>query len=202
MTRYRSDNKPGNDLFLLIFGIACLIGSIVLVVWNLRWVRSAMAGPVKKSIAELAKIEDPARLDNPWVTIPLNGAIRTQVALQSTKGGSTTLKSRFLLLPVEGRYLIVEVPANHSGGEATGYLDRWSAPLRLKAITGVEAEKPESKGKFLPYQFDGEYSYRGQCWAMLGVAGFGLVCGIFLTGAWLVAVTRKPERRRKVEDDI
>jgi hypothetical protein len=202
MARYRSDEKPGKDLFLLIFGLACLIGSIVLVVWNLRWVSSAMAGPVKMSIAELAKIEDPARLDNPWVTISLAGAENTGLGLTSTKGGSTTNKSKYLVLPVEGRWLIVEVPANHSGNEATGYLDRWGTPLRKEAITKIEAAKSQYKGKFLPYQFDGEYGYRSQCWAMLGIAGFGLVCGIFLTGTWLVAVTRKPERRRKVEDDI
>jgi hypothetical protein len=31
---------------------------------------------------------------------------------------------------------------------------------------------------------------------------FLLVCGIFLTGPYVVAATRKPERRRRVEDDI
>jgi hypothetical protein len=202
MARYRSDNKPGNDLFLLIFGIACLLGSIVLVVWNVRWVRSAMAGPVKMSTAELAKLENPATLDNPWVTISLAGAQETGLGISSKKGGSVTDKSRYLLVPVGDRWLITEVPAKHSGGEVTGYLDRWGTPLRKEAISKIEGKSPQHKGKMMPYQFDGEYSYRGQCWAMLGIAGFGLVCGLFLTGTWLVAVTRKPERRRRVEDDI
>lgn len=202
MARYRSDDKPGKDLFLLIFGIACFIGAIVVVVWNLRWVRSAMAGPVKMSTAELAQLDDPAKLDNPWVTIPLAGAQETGLGISSKRGGSVTDKSRYLLVPVGDRWLITEVAARHSGSEATGYLDRWSAPLRKEAIGKIEGKFPQLKAKMLPYQFDGEYSYRGQCWAMLGIAGFGLVCGIFLTGTWLVAATRKPERRRKVEDDI
>jgi hypothetical protein len=202
MTRYRSDDKPGKDLFLLLFGLACLIGSIVLVLWNLRWVRSAMAGPVKISAAELAKLDDPAKLDNPWVTIPLDGKQETQLGISSKRGGSVTEKSRYLLVPVGERFLIAEVPANHSGNEATGYLDRWSAPLRKEAIGKIEGKFPQLKAQMLPYQFDAEYGYRSQCWAMLGIAGFGLVCGLFLTGTYVVAATRKPERRPKVVDDI
>src|SRR5262245_57808987 len=90
MARYRSD-KPANDLFLLIFGVICLVGPIVLVAWNFRWVRSALAGPVKMSTAELAKLEDPATLDNPYVTISLTGAEPTGLGISSkSRSGAVT----------------------------------------------------------------------------------------------------------------
>src|SRR5262245_49542008 len=202
MARYRS-NQPSNDLFLLLFGLACLVGSIVAVAWHFRSAWSALAGPVPITAAELAKLDDPAKLQNPYVTIRLDKVEPTGLGLQSkSKAGAITDKSQYLLLPVEDRYLIVEVPTKHTGGEATGYLDRWSTPLRKEAIGKIEAKFLDRKAKMLPYQFDGEYSYRGQCWAMLGVAGFGLVIGLFLTGSWLVQMSRKPEPEREVPDDI
>lgn len=176
----------------LLLGILLGVAALGFLIYQWRWISSAMHGPVPITLDELRQLEDPSTLRNPWVSLTYEQAIDTKLGLVSKKGGQSTPKSAYLLIKVGDRWLITEVPPSHSGREVVGYLDTWSTPLRKKAIDQIKANFPGQQAALLPYQFDAEYSYRGQCYAMVGVIGFFLLVGIVLAGMGLVGLLRNP----------
>jgi len=108
---------------------------------------------------------------------------RYQLTLVSSKGGQKTPKSRYFLVQVQDAWLIAELPYNHTGSQVTGYLDIWSTPLRREAVSKIHANQPAEANQILPFQLDAEYGYRGQCIAMVGIAIFCIVGGLFVAAS-------------------
>jgi hypothetical protein len=174
----------------LIFGVILVIASFVLVIWNARWIISAALGPQPMTTAELRQVADPGARFNPWVTLTYEGFLETNVTMVSKKGGQETPTARFILIPVQDRWLIAEVPPNHGGNQVTGYLDTWWAPLRRESIQKIEASQPQHKGQFLSYQLDAVYHYGSQCIAMVAMAGIAFIVGLGLIGYGAVRLIR------------
>jgi hypothetical protein len=170
----------------MIFGLLCVAGSLILVLWNVRWVISAVTGPQPMTAAELRQVPDPPAMFNPWVTLSYDASVETNLAMATTKGGQKTQTARFILISLRDRWLIAEVPPDHRGNQVTGYLDVWSAPLRRESIQKIESQFPQMKDQLLPYQLDAVYGYRSQCIAMLILAGIFFVLGLWMFGygAW------------------
>ena len=187
-------------------GILLVIGSVGFLLYNIRWIRSAFAGPVPITLAELRKLEDPGKLTNPWVTFTYEQSVDTglQLVNQSRRGGGDTVASSYLLVKVEDRWLITEVKAGQKGKTVTGYLAKWSTPLRLDAVDKVKAAQPDKAKLLLPYQFDGEYRYWEEAMYMVGLLSVLGVLGLIL-GIWgLISMTgasRRPRRRTRRDDD-
>src|SRR5262249_577465 len=120
---------------------------------------------------------------NPWISFTFNEAIDTGLVMERKKGGTTTPRSKYLLIRVGDRWLITDVPASFSGTQVVGYLDTWWSPLSRKVIDQLTGR---FRGHDIPpYQLNAEYSYRGQCYAMLGIAGFIFLVGFVVIGlAW------------------
>lgn len=163
---------------LVIFLLGC---GILLYQW--RWIASAVAGPRRMTMAELRNVNDPAELANPWVELMATNAVETDLTyVEKSKFGSNT-KSKFYFIQVEDRWLIAETPPDHQGGIFVGYLDVWGTPLRKQAVEAMRARVPAG-GTLLPFQFDGEYGYRSQCAAFVG-----LVLLFFFGGAAFMVIT-------------
>jgi hypothetical protein len=62
-------------------GILLVIGSVGFLLYNLRWIRSAFAGPVPITLTELRKLDDPGKLTNPWVTFTYEQSVDTGLRL-------------------------------------------------------------------------------------------------------------------------
>lgn len=165
-------------------GIGLIMAAIALgvLIWQARWVRSAMAGPVPITAAELCQLDNPANLQNPWVVLTFNNALDTKLGIAEKRGGVESERSRYLLVQVQDRWLVTEVPHNFQGQQVTGYLDVWKTPLRREALEKIAAQMPAQKARLLPFQMDAEYGYRSQCWAMLGVCGFFVIGGLVMIG--------------------
>jgi hypothetical protein len=181
-----SSKRPRNQL---IAGGLMAVISLVVLVFNLRWVSNVLQGPVEIKLADLRRLEDPTKLPNQWVSFMFDKAVETEVAIVRTRGGQSTPRSRFLLIQVQDRWLIADVPFNHAGNQVTGYLETWSVPLRKETIEKITSKFPNYR--LLPFQIDAEYSQRGQCFAMLGVVGFFLITGLVLLGMGLVGMKRQ-----------
>lgn len=173
----------------LIFGVALLGTGLLMIFWNFRWIASAMAGPVPITLAEVRQLGDPGTLANPWVSFTFDRAIDTKLSLVSSKGGQSTPKSHYILVQVQDRWLITEIPYNHTSNQVVGYLDVWSTPLRREAVAKIHAGQPGEANQILPFQLDAEYGYRGQCIAMAAVAVFCIVCGLVLAASSRAALT-------------
>jgi hypothetical protein len=169
-----------------VTGVCLIAIGLGILAWNGRWVKSVIAGPVPMTIAELRAVQDPAKLPNPWVSIAFTHALETNVGIESTRRGVTTPRSRYLLVQVQDRWLIAEVPHNYRGNKLEGYLDDWWTPLSRKVIDTIKGRFPDKAPQMLPYQINAEYSYRGQCLAMIGIILMLVVGGLFMAAPWVL----------------
>lgn len=177
------NGRSKNPKVRLIVGAVVLLGAACLIFYNYRWIRSVLEGPVPFALSDLQEVTDPATLPNPWVSLAFNEAIDTGFVMESTKAGKTTSRSKYLLIRVGDRWLITDVPAGFNGNQVVGYLDTWWSPLSNKVIDHVKRRFPDHR--ILSYQLNAEYSYRGQCFAMLGIAAFTAFVGLIIMGyAW------------------
>lgn len=164
----------------LVIGIVIVLGAVGFVLYHGRWVRSAFQGPVPVTLASLQEVKDPKSLSNPWISLSFNEAIDTGLVMESTNSGTTTVRSKYLLIQVGDRWLITDVPAGFTGNQVIGYLDKWWSPLSNKVIDQIRGRFPGRD--ILPYQLNAEYSYKGQCLALLGIAGFIFLVGLAIAG--------------------
>lgn len=184
--------RSKNPRVRLIIGVIILLAAVGFVVYQSRWVRSVIQGPVPVTLATLQEVTDPAALSNPWISFTFNEAIDTGLVMENTKAGTTTQRSKYLLIRVGGRWLIADVPAGFTGNHVVGYLDRWWSPLSKKVIDQIKGRFPDRD--ILPYQLNAEYAYKGQCFAMLSIAAFFFLGGLVIVGlAW--SDLRKMKRR-------
>jgi hypothetical protein len=167
---------PGKWVGQLILGAVLAVASLVVLSLNLKWITSVFEGPVEVRLADLRNLESPRDLPNPWVSFTFDKALDTGVELVSSR--SNAPKARYLLVQVRDRWLIAEVPPDHAGNRVTGYVEAWSAPLNRQVIADIAGKFPQHP--LLPVQVDAVYNQRAQCYSLLGVMVFFLICGLAL----------------------
>jgi hypothetical protein len=168
-------------------GAILVVVSAVVLILNLKWITSVFAGPAEIKLSDLRSVDKPSALPNRWVSFTTENSFDTGVGLVSNR--SNTPKAHYLLVQVQDRWLIAEVPPDHGGKRITGYVEAWSAPLNKKAIAEIQSKYPGYA--LLPIQVDAVYNQRSQCYAMLGVMGFFLIGGVFLVILGLVTRSRQ-----------
>lgn len=175
--------QPFNPWIRLTFGAILVFVAVGLVANDRRWIRSAFQGPVPITTGSLREVTDPAMLTNPWVSFSFNDSIDTELVMQSTKYGVSKIRSKYILIRISDRWLIAEVPANFTGNQVVGYLDKWWLPLRKQVMGQIKQRFPDHD--LLPYQLDAEYAYKRECLLLLVIAGVFAVAGIAVMGlAW------------------
>lgn len=173
-----------------IVGIVMILVSLGTFTYNWRWIRSAIDGPVPITLAELRQLKDPASLPNPWISFTCDKSLETGVHIDNVKRSAQWRKSNFLLVEVQDRWLIAEVPPSHSGKEFVGYLDTWKDSMRVEAVDMVKKNMevrdqwPPKQVQIMPYQLNTEYSYRGNCIGLCVLLGI-----VFIVGAGMVYAT-------------
>lgn len=173
------NGRSKNPRVRLAVGVIIFLGAVGFLLHHARWIWSAFQGPKPITLAALQEVKDPETLPNPWVSFHFDEAIDTGFVMESTKKGTTTPRSKYLLIRVGDRWLIADVPAEFTGNQVVGYLDTWWSPLSRKVIDQVTGRFTDRV--ILPYQLNAEYSYRGQCFSMLGIAAFFLLAGLWIT---------------------
>ncbi len=166
----------------LTLGLIFVVASLGGLFWQLRWVRSAFAGPVAITPAELRELADPDTLANPWISLTYDRSVETRMSIVSTSLWETILgtgRSRYLLIQIQDRWLIAEVPDDHAGNQLTGSLETWGTPLRRETLETIHARFPAHQT--LPFQVDARIPYRRECFAFLT-----LITVFFLTGVYLI----------------
>jgi hypothetical protein len=122
--------------------------------------------------ADLAKADAPAALPG-WISHAPDRWLETGVQYVKLRSRQTT--SRFILVPVEDRWLLTKVDGNFNGVRLEGQLGEFDAV----ALPMVRSALPAEGGRLLPYQLDAEYDIaarRRQEYLQGGtVAGFGLL---------------------------
>jgi hypothetical protein len=165
----------------LVLGLVFVLGSLAVLLWQLSWVKSAYAGPVSITPAQLRQLSDPGTMANPWVSFVYDQSVNTGRGIVRTSLLQTILgtgRSRYILIAIQDRWLIAEVPESHAGNRVTGCLEKWSTPLRREELEAIGARFPAHQ--MLPYQLDAHYAYRRECMAMLCLVAVFFLVGVFL----------------------
>ena len=187
-----ADDKRKKAKRGVIFGPVIVAVSLGILLYNARWIAGALTGPVPITLAELRKLEDPSALRNPWITLAHGPAVETGMGIFSMSLGQKIPKLKYILIPVQDRWLIAEVYPSYSGNEISGYLWTWGSPLSKKAINEIKERFPSHPT--LPYQFDATYNYRFQCLAMVTLVGLLGAFGAAVAVQGRAVLRQKPKR--------
>jgi hypothetical protein len=144
----------------------------------------APAGPKKVTANDLAKIQNPSSLSNPWVVyVPERVSETGLKVVRNRLDGKQETRARYVLAPVGDRWLLAEVEGDFTGVRLEGQLQVWQSPMSKEVLQKVGREFPDKR--LLPYQLSGETGFakgvRMNSTVGLGLAGFGLlvfVCGL------------------------
>jgi hypothetical protein len=173
-----------------VIGTIFILIGMALPIWQWKWIQSAMHGPTPITAADINKLEDPATLENPWVTLRFDNSIETGV--ESVERGRFSMilgeiRSKYLLIQVRDEWLVARVLQDFQGKEVVGYLDRWWTPLAREKLEEVTTAFP---GRDLtPFQLDAAYPYRREAYALIAVSGLLITAGV-------IAVVLSRIRRR------
>ena len=178
----KRESIPPNPKSQLIFGLVLLALSIGLIIYQLGWIRSVLAGPTPFTAKDLAEISSPDELDNPWLELEIPGYKESGLTME--KGPNDSAK--YLFVPVSDHWLIADVPMDFNADKAIGFIDVWSTPLKKEAISALEERFPEKK--LMPFQFDAHFHYKGEFWSFVATVAAFIVGGIYMTVIGLKAV--------------
>jgi hypothetical protein len=144
----------------------------------------APAGPKTVTANDLAKLQNPTSLSNPWIVYVPERVSETGLrVVRNRPGGKKDTKFRFVLAPVGDRWLLAEVEGDFTGVRLEGQLQVWQSPMSKEVMQKVGREFPEKR--LMPYQLSCETPFakgaRTNTMVGLGLAGFGLLavlCGV------------------------
>lgn len=168
----------------LIVAVLLLLPAVLALSLSRRWVYNVFNGPFPMTVAELRKVDDAKGLWKHYVKAQAEKpAIDTGQREGTTKAGLTT---KFLLLPVGHRWLLLKMPLAHEGTEYVGYLTPVTGASENDLINQLEARQHGLKDLVLPYELDGVYTYKTQFWAMMGLMAVPAVAGLWILALLLL----------------
>jgi len=181
--QYRK-KKRWQAIAAVLFGLV-LLGAGAAVYPNSNKL-GAQSGPKTVTEEDLAKIQNPADLPNPWVEYIPDRVYDTGIKIvRNQLGLKQETKTRFLLAPVGDRWLLAEVGKDFSGLRLEGQLRGGNTPMYQDLTAKVRRQFPEKAARLLPYQLDCETSFakdtRSHSMVGMGLVAFGLlavVCGV------------------------
>lgn len=174
MLRVRNLRALAQGAALSLLGAAALGAAVA--GWS-KWQHhfwAARSGPTTVTLAELAKVDDPAQLPSTWVQVKFDKAYDTKLTHKEEQSDGTFIAFKYLLVPVGDRWMIAVVPANFDGDTLSG--QPWHADTedRTTAIATIRKDLDKvHHGRLLPFEFHTETDYR-QTWTY-----FGIVMGAF-----------------------
>jgi hypothetical protein len=158
----------GGGAVLFLIGAGFIIG---------MWPSMSLAitNPRTVTAAELKQIQTPPKGADRWVVYQADRVSDTGLGTEEERT-SRTDRTRFVLVPVQDRWLIAEVNEEFTGTRLEGQLEVWDGGLAGEAVNKIRQQHAEERDKFLPYQMNAAGgSARASAVAMLlGMVAFVL----------------------------
>jgi hypothetical protein len=162
------------------FGTFLILVSLGLTAYSWRWMANAFTGPVPMTRNQVIELGDVAELPNPYVTVPSDHVLETEVIRSQGIGRRGTYLLQLYLVQVGDRWLVAEMPPRHKEKAFSGTLSMWSLPDPTQENLLEEARRRVSPGaEIFPFLMDGAYPYKGQATSMAVVYGLILLGGGF-----------------------
>jgi hypothetical protein len=160
------------------FGAFVLCVSLGLTAYSWRWLSNALTGPVPLTRDQLLEVADGTVLPNPYVAVPMDKVVETDVIQRHGYGRWGTYFGQLYLAQVGERWLLAEMPVGKKETTFRGILEVWSPPSPSQEKMFKEARKRLPAGsEILPFQMDGAYRYRSEATSMAVLWGILFVVG-------------------------
>jgi hypothetical protein len=130
-------------------GLLGIAAGMVVLSYNWHLLKYLRGGPVPVTTARLRKADSIDALPSPWVSLDPSKVYDTGVRRSV---GRNRVELRYVLVPVEDRYLLTEVHWSFNGGSRlTGYLEEWDPGRNGGGILN-EVKARGYGNQLLPYQ--------------------------------------------------
>jgi hypothetical protein len=170
MLRIKNYSALAQGAGLTVFGLA--VAGAAITCW-LLWQHhfwTARKGPTEVTLAELAKIERPDQLPSTWIKVTFQKAHDTKLKVEEVEGGRTTIIEKYLLVPIDDRWMIAVVPATFHGNVLSGQIWDANSQVNNEAFVAIHKELQDLHGeRLLPLVFHAEANY-GENWTYFAAA--------------------------------
>jgi hypothetical protein len=189
-----------NSLNIMITGLVILGIAVGCWIYFGHHFWTALKGPTEITLADIAKLEDPKQLPSTWVRVKFDKAVKSEVVLEKTRSGVSSIDERYFIFLAGDRWMIACVPDKFSGNYLSGQICRRKAGLVREAANEIAKElQPVHQGKLFPFEFDASEDY-GQKWKITtGIIGFVAGAGMFFGFMGLSGIKRSYQPPRPEE---
>lgn len=190
----RDQKQKRNARITIALGLlGALIGAGFLVALGPRLVADARgAKPVTE--AELLALTEADVKATPWVAYNAERVVETDLGLHEPKGKYTNEQTRFVMVPVQDRWLIAERPFEENGNRLEGKLEVWDDGPTKEAAGRIKARYPDLKDKFLPVQLSASRgSISSNATVQLIALGAFVVIGVCCAVSGVFSLPRKQQ---------
>ena len=170
---------------LLLVAAFLILGVVVYGIASWRYFYNFFTGPYGAGAARLSAIKSPD--DELRFFLRVKGEQTYDSGFQEiereTEGGtvkSETVKAKYSILLVEGRFLIVKGDPNYSGVSFQGGIEPLPQDLRADIITPLLQKHPDANERFFPLMLDAT-GFRND-----GYLGIAICIPTVLLGLWLI----------------
>ena len=180
-----------NGIGMSLLGVT-IVGAAV-VAWCMLGHHSwtALKGPTEIKLADIAKLEDPAKLPSTWVKVKIDKYAKSDVVMEVVRNGVSSIEEEYLIFQAGERWMIARVPENFNDDELSGQIWRATASLSREAVDAVTEELKEvHQGKLFPFEFDAAKDYGTNWKSFAGVMAFFAAAGGLLGCVGVVGVFR------------
>jgi hypothetical protein len=180
--------------FMILLGLGGIVAGGVVLHANWRTLQVLIRGPVPVTLAQLRKAESPDELPSPWVSLSSSQIIDTHVRRHVGRRG---VELRYVLVPVEDRFLLTEVHWSFKpGSRLTGYLTQWE-PNRNGGGILQDVQAGRHGDRLLPYQMCAVSDGGGHQQVMVALGPLLMLVGLLFAGlGWRslcrIGTTRRP----------
>jgi hypothetical protein len=174
---------------MIILGLLIVGAGIVVLAHNWHLLKILRGGPVPVTPARLRKAESLAGLPSPWVSLDGCKVYDTGVRRYVGRRG---VEWRYILVPVEDRYLLTEVHWSfQSGSSLTGYLEEWELGRNGGGIL-TEVKARGFGDKLLPYQMSAVGDQNVYFSGLLMLGPIVMLVGVIFAGVGRHYLSRQP----------
>lgn len=159
-----------NGVIGLGLGVLLIGGAVAAACSYGHHIQTALKGPTRVKLEDIAPLEDPGQLPSTWVRVKIEKSVKSTVVVDSrpAKGGISRVSEEFLIFQAGDRWMIAGVPRGFKGKELSGSIGRLSDEASQEAVANVALELESThRGKLFPFEFDAGEHY-GEKWLTLG----------------------------------
>jgi hypothetical protein len=175
---------------MLGLGLVLIGGAVAAGCYFGDHVRTAIQGPTKVSLDDIAKLDDPRQLPSTWVEVTFDKTVKSSVVVESrpTNGGVSHVSEEFLIFRAGDRWMIAGLPRGFAGTHVSGRIWHREDQASRDAVAKVTKELAAvHQGKLFPFELDASEDY-GDQWKIAGgviafVAAAGLLFGCLAIGS-------------------